>query len=523
LPSSVVNDWVQRVNPGNDRFVYLLDADHHLVAAPAQGPIDAAEASTLPGVSEALSGKSGNSEFLTPIRLESHVVTYAPLGEARQALLVVRPVRFAFYFLRVFYDKLALIAVIVFLLAVASGTLLRAAFRYYQRYNREVESGRSKTEALLGSIGDGVFAVDRSGRIIEFNRAAVALTGLRLEQALYCPHRQVVDLVDERMGMLDVDPVRQVLEHGLTLRYQRDLVLVRQDGSRLPVTVSAAPVLNEQGEVQGCVVVFNDASQEREVDHMKTEFISLASHQLRTPMTGVKGVLALLLDEVLGPLNGEQKDYLRRAYDANERLIALVNDLLNVSRLEQGRVQIQWESVHLEEMLRRLVNDFQARAAHYRQMLTLEVEGNLPSEIKGDRMRLREVFANLIDNAVKYTPERGQIRVRLRPCTEEVVVDIIDSGVGIPPDKLASLFQKFSRIQNPLSAREFGTGLGLYFARSVVELHHGVIEVTSEPEHGSTFSVRLPRHPVPIQTGLPGSAERAASLLSPHTPASSVP
>ncbi len=511
LPRSVVNEWVQRVNPGTDRFIYLLDADHRVVAAPVNGPIDLADVGTLPGVTQALQGRSGNNEFLTPTRLETNVVTYAPLGEARQALLVVRPVRFAFYFLRVFYDKLALIAVIVFLLAVASGTLLRAAFRYYLRYNREVESGRSKTEALLGSIGDGVFAVDREGRIIEFNRAAVSLTGLRPGQALGSPYRQVVDLVDERTGTLDVDPVLQVLEHGHTLRYQRDLTLVRRDGSRLPVTISAAPVLDDHGEVRGCVVVFHDASQEREVDRMKTEFISLASHQLRTPMTGVKGVLSLLLDEVLGALNTEQRDYLRRAYEANERLIALVNDLLNVSRLEQGRVQIQWEPIRLDEMLRRLVSDFQQRAAHYRQLLAFEMEGDASPEIQGDPVRLREVFANLVDNAIKYTREGGQVRVRVRPSVEDVFVDVMDTGVGIPPDKMASLFQKFSRIQNPLSAREFGSGLGLYFARSVVELHHGAIEVSSEPEHGSTFTVRLPRRPVGARA--PASVTGAGSPL----------
>lgn len=522
LPTSVVNGWVRHINPGSDRYIYLVDAHRRVVAAPPSGPVDAEDAGTLPGVAEALHGESGNSEFLTPIQLESHVVTYAPLGEARQALLVVRPVRFAFYFLRVFYDKLALIAVIVFLLAVASGALLRAAFRYYQRYNREVESGRSKIEALLGSIGDGVFAVDRNGDIIEFNRAAVVLTGVRMAHALHRPYDEIVDLLDESSGQQHVDPVRQALEEGRAIRYQRDLVLARQDGSRLPVTVSAAPILNEPGDVQGCVVVFNDASQEREVDRMKTEFVSIASHQLRTPMTGVKGVLSLLLDEVLGPLNGEQKNYLRRAYDANERLIALVNDLLNVSRIEQGRVQIHWETVQLDDVLRRVVGEFQSRAEHYRQTLSLEVNADHSAAVEGDPVRLREVFANLIDNAIKYTPEGGRIQVHLRPAPDDVVVDVSDSGVGIPPDKRAVLFQKFSRIQNPLSAREFGSGLGLYFARSVVELHHGAIEVSSEPDHGSTFTVRLPRHPPVPSRQRTGPAERTGSMLTASRPAGSV-
>jgi signal transduction histidine kinase len=149
------------------------------------------------------------------------------------------------------------------------------------------------------------------------------------------------------------------------------------------------------------------------------------------------------------------------------------------------------------------------------------MQGDASPEIRGDPVRLREVFANLVDNAIKYTPDSGQVRVRLRPGAEDVCVDVIDSGVGIPADKMASLFQKFSRIHNPLSAREFGTGLGLYFARSVVELHHGTIEVSSEPEHGSTFTVRLPRHPLGAGTSrAPASAEGAGSLIGPGRPGS---
>jgi signal transduction histidine kinase len=282
---------------------------------------------------------------------------------------------------------------------------------------------------------------------------------------------------------------------GRTFRFLRDLSLVRRDGTRLPVTVSAAPVRDEHGGVAGCIAIFSDASQEREVDRMKTEFISIASHQLRTPMSGVKGVLSLLLEDVLGPLNPEQRKYLRRANDSNERLIALVNDLLNVSRLEQGSLQLRSEPVNLAEVLQTLAVEFQPRAARYQQTVQVERDGapQEDMEVHGDPVRLREVFLNLLDNAVKYTPENGHITVRLQATAQRVTVEVRDSGVGIPADKLPVLFQKFNRIQNPLSGREFGTGLGLYFARSVIELHHGTVEVESHLGEGTTFRVSLPR------------------------------
>ncbi|MGH9412519.1 MAG: sensor histidine kinase, partial [Terriglobales bacterium] len=184
------------------------------------------------------------------------------------------------------------------------------------------------------------------------------------------------------------------------------------------------------------------------------------------------------------------------------RLIALVNDLLNVSRLEQGSLLLRPEAVDVPALLRTLISEFQPRAARYHQNLLLEAPApgageSLTGLVHGDFMRLREVFANLLDNAIKYTPEGGTVRLAWYPHPDQVAVDVTDTGVGIPADKLSSLFLKFNRIQNPLSGREFGTGLGLYFARSVVELHHGRIEVASEPGKGTTFRVVLPRQPAP--------------------------
>lgn len=515
LPARVIAGWVGHINPGDDRYIYLVDRRHQIVAGPAQGPLPAKEVGSLPGVTQALAGHSGRVDFLAPIHLESQAVSYSPLPLAQEAVLVVRPVRLGIYFLKVFYDKLALIAIIVFLLAVISGLLLRAAFRYYLRYTREVETGRGKTEALLSSLGDAVFAVDTGLRIMEFNPAAASLTGLSPGEVMGHQYPELLHFIDEGTGQEALDLIPRALEQRHQVRFTRNLRLRRKDGAEVPVAVNAAPMLDESGGVNGCVVVFSDVTQEREVDRMKTEFISLASHQLRTPMTGVKGALSLLLDEVLGPLTAEQKRYLGRAYDANERLIALVGDLLNVSRLEQGRMQLIWEPVELGRLLSAVGAELQPHAARYHQQLRLDLGGReLPT--LGDPVRLREVFVNLMDNAIKYTPDGGAITVWARAEDQTAVVQVRDTGVGIPPEQMPGLFQKFSRLENPLSGRELGTGLGLYFVKSVIELHHGSITVDSAPDQGSTFTVRLPLRPAAPHAE-PGAAD-AARHLHPAAP-----
>ena len=496
LPASVPDGWVRSINRGNDRFLYIFDRRRHAVALPTSGPLSPERIAHSPALRQALSGRTGTTGFLRPIALESNSLTFAPLPNSGQAVLVVRPERLTTYVVSVFYDKLAVIAVIVFVLAVVSGLLLRAAFRYYLQYTREVESGRNRNEALLGSIGDGVFAVDERLRVIEFNRAAGQITRWPPAEAQGRSYDEVFAWAPESPGRAAHDPIRQAIERREALRYARDLLLVRRDGSRLPVSLSAAPVLDDQGQVTGCVAVINDASQEREVDRMKTEFISIASHQLRTPMSGVKGALSLLLEDVLGKLNPQQREYLRRAYEANERLIALVNDLLNVSRLEQGQLQMRREALDLGALAEAVAAEYQARAQRYRQQL-LVTPAAAAVQVMGDPMRLREVLANLVDNAIKYTPEGGRISLAVKTEEDRAVFEVCDTGVGIPAEQLPHLFQKFTRIQNPLSAREFGSGLGLYFARSVVELHQGTIQVESKPGQGTCFRVLLPAAPEP--------------------------
>lgn len=233
------------------------------------------------------------------------------------------------------------------------------------------------------------------------------------------------------------------------------------------------------------------ATDLRELDAAKDEFVAIASHQLRTPATAVKGNLAMLLDGIFGEMTPEQREYLQDAYAANERQMEVIDAILNVARAETGRLQVEKGEVDLAMLVDGVVSEHRFEMAGRRQQLDWQKPG-APVTIAADAAKLRMVVDNLVSNAGKYTPDEGHIHVRLLADPEWVVLEVLDNGVGIAPEDQERLFRKFSRIDNPLSAVG-GSGLGLFLAAEIVRLHGGNIAVESSAGTGSTFRIRLPR------------------------------
>jgi signal transduction histidine kinase len=230
----------------------------------------------------------------------------------------------------------------------------------------------------------------------------------------------------------------------------------------------------------------------QELDTAKEEFVALASHQLRTPATAVKANLAMLLDGYFGEVTAEQREYLRDAYDANERQLQVIDEILYVARVETGRLAIQKANVEMKALVEAAVAEGRFAIGTRRQ----DLEVSMPTqavELSADAPKLRMVVDNLLSNASKYTPEGGRIHVSLQAEGPDVVLEVRDTGVGISPEDQRKLFAKFSRVGNPLSVSAGGTGLGLYLAREIVHLHAGEITVESREGEGSVFRVRLPR------------------------------
>jgi signal transduction histidine kinase len=228
-----------------------------------------------------------------------------------------------------------------------------------------------------------------------------------------------------------------------------------------------------------------------QVNKAKDDFISLASHQLRTPATGVKQYIGMILEGFAGELPDHLEPFLVKAYESNERQLSIVNDLLQVAQLDAGTIRLHRAPTNLTGMLLSIVSEQSTKFSQRRQTLRYGPKGS-DIVVSVDAGRMRMVFDNLIDNASKYTPENRTVTVGLEHTPEEVLVRIKDQGVGIAPEDVDKAFQKFSRVANSRSELVGGSGLGLYWAKQIVDLHDGAIDVHSRPGEGSEFVVRLP-------------------------------
>lgn len=229
-----------------------------------------------------------------------------------------------------------------------------------------------------------------------------------------------------------------------------------------------------------------------ELNQAKDEFISIASHQLRTPATGVKQYVGMLLEGMFGELSGPQRELLSKAYESNERQLKIVSDLLKVARVDAGKVVLRKSEADVNTLVKAIVDEEKAIATERGQTVKFS-RAKEPATAWVDQDTIRMVFENLIDNASKYSERDTSIDVSVRVLKKMIRVRIADKGVGIDDEDLARLFEKFSRIHNPLSTQAGGSGLGLYWAKKIVDLHNGTIEVTSEPDKGTTFTVNLPK------------------------------
>jgi len=346
----------------------------------------------------------------------------------------------------------------------------------------------AKSQAILDGVADGVLFADASGRIILFNPAA--------ERILEIPRQQAVGRsIREMLGLYGVEGRKWLaaLEDWATHpadRTPEDFVAERlQLGDRV-VSVHASPVIRGT-EYLGTVSVFRDITAEVEADRAKSEFISTVSHELRTPMTSIKGYADLLMLGMAGPLSDQQKHFIGIIRNNAERMVALVNDLLDISRIESGRVQLDLRAVHIHEVVGQVVGTLQGRAQNKNIVLQVDVSENLPP-VWGDSNRVAQILTNLISNAIQYTPPGGRVTISAHLNGDMLEVSVTDTGIGISKEDQRKIFDRFFRADDPLVQETPGTGLGLPITASLVQMHGGQIWVESELGEGSTFTFTLP-------------------------------
>lgn len=336
------------------------------------------------------------------------------------------------------------------------------------------EEEASKILAILRSIGDGVVVGDRLGRVRIINPAAEQILGITAGAFL---GRALADLP----GAPQDDGSDTNRLHKFSIGEQT-------------VRAHFAPVVSSRGEWQGSVVVYHDITREELADRLKSELVATASHELRTPMTSIRGYVDMLLLGTFGSLNESQRDFLRIIKNNVGRLVQLIDELLDMSRAESGEVRLRREELDVAELLQEATQGLFGQFNERKVTLNLQIQEHLPP-VLADRQRLQQILVNLVGNACKYTPQGGHVDVALSNGGNALRVDVRDTGVGIAEEAKPHIFTPFYRADNPLRDEVGGTGLGLSITRKLVELHGGSIWFESAEGRGSTFSFTLPlRH-----------------------------
>jgi len=365
--------------------------------------------------------------------------------------------------------------------------------------NTEIE--KIKNEAILENIGEGLVVTDIDGKIIVVNNAFVQLTGWNLFEVVGKNMFDVLVKYDDKGTEISRDKrslyrvlVGEVTE-GRVSTISDTHWYKRKDGTKLPVTGVVTPIVVD-GIISGAVQLFRDITKEKEVDKMKTDFISLVSHQLRTPLTSIRWFIELLRNDLENNCSADQKEYILKIDQSNNAMIDLVNSLLNVSRIESGKLVIVPDNVDGVSLLKEVIGEVEVQYKEKNQKLSVEIANDFPT-LYIDKGLLRQIFINLLTNAIKYSDYEKEIRVILQYAENEIVFEVIDQGCGIPDNQFDKIFHKFFRAENALKIDTNGSGLGLYMVKSIVNVFNGSITYSSKIDRGTVFTVRIPRNFAP--------------------------
>jgi len=384
----------------------------------------------------------------------------------------------------------------------AFGSQLGAALENAQLYD-EVRKGKTYIENLVENAGDAILSTDVKDRILTWNRAAEIIFGHRKEEAI--GQNLAILLPPEQPN--DLEEIRNKVRHAGVIR-NLEVRRKRKDGVIIEVALAVSPIKDGTGSVAGFLHLAKDITEKihyerrlRDLDKLKSDFVSNVSHELRTPLTAIKASADNMLDGLVGDLSEKQTRYLARIKSNADRLARLINDLLDLSRIEAG-IKLKPRNLDLVTIAKEVTESLRPVAADKLITLTMESpDDNVTAWADPDRVS--EILMNLLGNAIKFTPTNGEVTLCLQGSGNEwVTISVADTGPGIPSDEANRIFDKFYQVTQPEKQKTMGTGLGLSITKALVEMHGGKIWLESEVGRGSIFSFILPAAEQPLQFNL---------------------
>jgi signal transduction histidine kinase/CheY-like chemotaxis protein len=387
-----------------------------------------------------------------------------------------------------------------------SGSAVSAMRATLDERTSALAAAHAELLAVVNAVPIPLLILNRDRTIQVQNRAAEHLFGrMAARSEDRQRHLQALEMRDATGKLL---PDAEL--HGVRALRGIDVIgeemqMLRPDGRRVMLLVSAASLRDAQGAVMGAATVYQDITRLRELDLMKDEFVSIVSHELRTPLTAIRGSLQLLLAEESSIPDPDNRQLLRVALRSCERLVRIINDMLDVSKIEAGRLRLSRTRLAVIDVVRHSIEGVRPLAEEASVRLIMDVPDSI-GDIVADADRLTQAVVNLLSNAVKFAPATSAVEVRARDDGSAVGISVSDSGQGIHPDDISRLFQKFQQLDGSGTRRAGGTGLGLAITKGIVEEHGGTIAVESVVGEGTTFTLRLPRAP---------ALERAAAEPAP--------
>lgn len=372
-----------------------------------------------------------------------------------------------------------------------------AGDKAYKDLASELSQVATQSEVVINAIGDGVMAVDNKGTTQLINPAGQEMLGWGKQDAMALSYKSVMQLVDQKGASLQpaTDPIQQVLNTNQEVRND-DLVVMSKSGKKILVSLAISPI----GEVgSGAIIVFRDITKEKAEEREQAEFISTASHEMRTPVASIEGYLGLALNPQTAQIDEKARSFILKAHESAQHLGHLFQDLLDISKVDDRRMTNTPKVVDIVTLTHDIVQGLSQKATDKGLKLTFKPNSDDGGKhiapvynVNLDNDHIREILDNLIENAIKYTLQ-GSVIVDINGTEDKVVVSIKDSGIGIPTEDIPHLFQKFYRVDNVETNQIGGTGLGLYLCRKLAESMQGRVWAESEYKKGSTFFLELPR------------------------------